>query len=89
VNSPLVPSVIGNELKMRTLSFQNYTLLTVQSVRDIFTTIRYFRPDFACLCPRPGLVLVPPLDSRSTLPSVGLARNAPTTSDLCILNLPC
>ena len=33
MNSPLVPSVIGNELKMRTLSFQNYTLLTVQSVR--------------------------------------------------------
>jgi phospholipid/cholesterol/gamma-HCH transport system permease protein len=27
---------------MRTLSFQNYTLLTVQSVRDIFSTIRYF-----------------------------------------------
>lgn len=42
MNSPLVPSVIGNELKMRTLSFQNYTLLTVQSVRDIFTTTRYF-----------------------------------------------
>ena len=42
MNSPLVPSVIGNELKMRTLSVQNYTLLTVQSVRDIFTTTRYF-----------------------------------------------
>jgi phospholipid/cholesterol/gamma-HCH transport system permease protein len=42
VNSPLIPSVIGNELKMRTLSFQNYTLLTIQSVRDIFTTTRYF-----------------------------------------------
>ena len=42
MNSPLVPSVIGNELKVRTLSFQNYRLLTVQSVRDIFTTTRYF-----------------------------------------------
>jgi hypothetical protein len=41
MNSPLVPSVIGNELKMRTLSFQNYTLLTVQSVRYIFTTTRH------------------------------------------------
>ncbi|MGH9745135.1 MAG: MlaE family ABC transporter permease [Candidatus Acidiferrales bacterium] len=41
MNSPSVPSVIGNELKMRTLSFQKYTLLTVQSVRDIFTTTRY------------------------------------------------
>src|SRR5580704_8586322 len=27
---------------MRTLSFQDYKLLTVQSVRDIFTTTRYF-----------------------------------------------
>jgi phospholipid/cholesterol/gamma-HCH transport system permease protein len=41
VNSRSVFSDIENALKAQTLSFQSYTLLTLQSVRDIFTTTRY------------------------------------------------
>jgi phospholipid/cholesterol/gamma-HCH transport system permease protein len=41
VNSRSVLSNIENALKAQTVSFQSYTLLTLQSVRDIFTTTRY------------------------------------------------
>lgn len=37
-----VPVVIGNALKTWTFSIQDYSLLSVQSVRNIFTTRRYF-----------------------------------------------
>jgi phospholipid/cholesterol/gamma-HCH transport system permease protein len=42
VNSPSVPSTIGNALKMWTFDIQDYSLLTIHSVRDIFTTTNYF-----------------------------------------------
>jgi phospholipid/cholesterol/gamma-HCH transport system permease protein len=41
VSSRSVFSDIENALKTQTFSFQSYTLLTLQSVRDIFTTTRY------------------------------------------------
>jgi phospholipid/cholesterol/gamma-HCH transport system permease protein len=42
VNSPSVPSIIGNEMKTRTFYLQDYTLLTIHSVRSMFTSTRYF-----------------------------------------------
>ena len=42
MNSASVPSAIGNTLKMWTFFFQDYTLLTIQSVRNIFASTRYF-----------------------------------------------
>ncbi len=42
VNSTSVPSVIGNALKKWTFSIQDYSLLAIQSVRNIFATTRYF-----------------------------------------------
>jgi phospholipid/cholesterol/gamma-HCH transport system permease protein len=42
VNSNSVTSVIGNTLKMRAFIVQDYSLLTIQSVRNIFATRRYF-----------------------------------------------
>jgi phospholipid/cholesterol/gamma-HCH transport system permease protein len=44
MNSISVPSVIGNTLKTWTFSVQDYSLLAMQSVRNIFATTRYF-PD--------------------------------------------
>jgi len=44
MNSTSVHSTIGNTLKMWTFSVQDYSLLTIQSVRCIFATTRYF-PD--------------------------------------------
>jgi phospholipid/cholesterol/gamma-HCH transport system permease protein len=41
VNSESVFSDFGNALKAQTFSFQSYTLLTLESVRDMFTTTRY------------------------------------------------
>jgi phospholipid/cholesterol/gamma-HCH transport system permease protein len=41
VNTRSVFSNIEHATKMQVLSFQSYTLLTLQSVRDIFTTTRY------------------------------------------------
>lgn len=37
-----VPVVVGNALKTWTFSIQDYSLLSAQSVRNIFTTRRYF-----------------------------------------------
>ena len=42
VNLSFVISVIGNELKMRAFIAQDYSLLAIQSVRNIFATRRYF-----------------------------------------------
>jgi phospholipid/cholesterol/gamma-HCH transport system permease protein len=42
MNSISVPSVIGNALKTWTFSVQDYSILSIQSVRSIFTTRRYF-----------------------------------------------
>ena len=42
VDSPSVSSLIGNKLKTRTFYIQDYSLLSIQSVRSIFTTTRYF-----------------------------------------------
>jgi phospholipid/cholesterol/gamma-HCH transport system permease protein len=42
VNSPSVPSSIGNALKMQAFSVQDYSLLAFQSVRNIFTSRQYF-----------------------------------------------
>src|SRR6516162_4826065 len=39
---PSVPSVIGNALKTWTFLLQDYSLLTVHSVRSVFATSRYF-----------------------------------------------
>ena len=44
MNSTAVHSVFGKTLKMWTFSVQDYTLLALQSVRNIFSTTRYF-PD--------------------------------------------
>ena len=41
VNTRSVFSNVEHATKMQVLSFQSYTLLTLQSVRDIFTTTRY------------------------------------------------
>lgn len=41
MSSNSVLSDIENALKTQTLSFQSYTLLTLESVRDIFSTTRY------------------------------------------------
>ena len=41
VNTRSVFSNIEHATKMQVLSFQSYTLLTLQSVKDIFTTTRY------------------------------------------------
>jgi phospholipid/cholesterol/gamma-HCH transport system permease protein len=42
VSSPSVPSVIGNALKTWTFYIQDYSLLAIQSVRNIFTSTHYF-----------------------------------------------
>ena len=42
MNSASVPSAIENTLKMWTFFFQDYTLLTIRSVRNIFASTRYF-----------------------------------------------
>jgi len=42
MNSTSVPSVIENTLKMWIFSLQDYSLLTIQSVRNMFATTRYF-----------------------------------------------
>jgi ABC-type transporter Mla maintaining outer membrane lipid asymmetry permease subunit MlaE len=42
VNLSSVTSVIGNELKMRAFIAQDYSLLAIQSVRNISATRRYF-----------------------------------------------
>jgi phospholipid/cholesterol/gamma-HCH transport system permease protein len=42
MNSTSVPAVIGNTLKMWTFSLQDYSLLTMQSVRNMFASKRYF-----------------------------------------------
>lgn len=42
MNSPSVLSVIGNALKMWTFYIQDYSMLTIQSVQNMFTTTRYF-----------------------------------------------
>jgi phospholipid/cholesterol/gamma-HCH transport system permease protein len=44
MNSISVPSVVGNALKTWTFSVQDYSLLAMQSVRNIFVTTRYY-PD--------------------------------------------
>jgi phospholipid/cholesterol/gamma-HCH transport system permease protein len=41
-DSTSVPTVIGDALKSWTFSVQDYTLLSIQSVRSIFSTNRYF-----------------------------------------------
>jgi phospholipid/cholesterol/gamma-HCH transport system permease protein len=45
MNSTSVPSAIGNALKTWTFFLQDYSLLTVQSVRNIFASTRYFSAD--------------------------------------------
>jgi phospholipid/cholesterol/gamma-HCH transport system permease protein len=42
VNSTSVPTVIGDGLKIWTFYVQDYSLLTIHSVRNIFTTTHYF-----------------------------------------------
>ena len=42
MNEISVPSVVGGTLKSWTFWIQDYSLLSVQSVRNIFTTRRYF-----------------------------------------------
>src|SRR5258707_10212126 len=42
MNSSSVPSAIENTLKMWTFSLQDYSLLTIKSVRNMFPTTRYF-----------------------------------------------
>jgi len=42
MNATPVPSIIGNALKTWTLFLQDYSLLTVQSVRNMTATRRYF-----------------------------------------------
>ncbi len=41
MNTRSVFSNVEHATKMQVLSFQSYTLLTLQSVKDIFTTTRY------------------------------------------------
>lgn len=45
MNSTSVPSTIGNALKTWTFQLQDYSLLTMQSVRNIFAATRYFSAD--------------------------------------------
>jgi phospholipid/cholesterol/gamma-HCH transport system permease protein len=42
VNSTSVPSVIGNAVKSWTFTVQDYSILAAQSIRNIFTSSRYF-----------------------------------------------
>jgi phospholipid/cholesterol/gamma-HCH transport system permease protein len=42
VNSTSVPAVIGNAVKSWTFTVQDYSILTAQSIRNIFTSSRYF-----------------------------------------------
>jgi phospholipid/cholesterol/gamma-HCH transport system permease protein len=42
VSSTSIPAVIGNTLKTWTFSLQDYSLLTMQSVRNMFANRRYF-----------------------------------------------
>jgi phospholipid/cholesterol/gamma-HCH transport system permease protein len=42
MNSTSIPSLIGNSLKTWTFSIQDYSLLTMQSVRSMFGTRGYF-----------------------------------------------
>src|SRR5258708_1299419 len=42
MNSTSVPSAIEDTLKMWTFSLQDYSLLTIKSVRNMFPTTRYF-----------------------------------------------
>ncbi|HEY2457918.1 MAG TPA: ABC transporter permease [Candidatus Acidoferrum sp.] len=42
MNEPSVPSVIGNVMKSLTFTVQDYSILAVQSVRNMFATSRYF-----------------------------------------------
>jgi phospholipid/cholesterol/gamma-HCH transport system permease protein len=42
VNSTSVPAVIGNAVKSWTFTVQDYSILAAQSIRNIFTSSRYF-----------------------------------------------
>jgi phospholipid/cholesterol/gamma-HCH transport system permease protein len=42
MNSTSVPATIGNTLKTWTFSLQDYSVITFQSVRDMFATTKYF-----------------------------------------------
>src|SRR5271167_3733859 len=42
MSSTSVPSLVGNALKTWTFSVQDYSLLSIQSVRNIFARSRYF-----------------------------------------------
>ncbi|MGB8321959.1 MAG: hypothetical protein WCE52_03265, partial [Candidatus Acidiferrum sp.] len=42
MNSTSVPAVIGNAVKSWTFTVQDYSILAAQSIRNIFTSSRYF-----------------------------------------------
>ena len=42
MDSTSVPAVIGNAVKSWTFTVQDYSILAAQSIRNIFTSSRYF-----------------------------------------------